>query len=139
MAFTIGSVVLCNHDFHDMEEVQHVLGAAREGKFFAVEGVARTEDKPHGELITIGNVQLRSYTTKPLLRAAMDTLRRLVGKTTTRDRTLTITTTNGGTVTFTRCTLTGVNETMSAVSYYEGTALRWKSKVDVEFTRLINS
>jgi hypothetical protein len=139
MAFSLGALVLCNHDYHDMEIVQAVIGQSREGKFFAVEGVARTDDRTHGESITISNVQLRGYTTKPLLRTAMDTLRRLIGKTTTRDRTLTITTSNGGTVTMTRVTLANVTETMSPVSYLEGTALRWKSKVDVEFSRLINS
>jgi len=139
MAFTLGTITLCNHDFHDQEIVQAVLGQVREGKFFAVEGVSRTEDRSHGEGIMIGSVQLRGYANKPALRADLNTLRQFVGKPTVRDQTLTITTANGGTVIMTRVTLANVTETMSPVAYYEGTVLRWKSKVDIEFTRLINS
>ena len=141
MAFTLGAITLCNHDHHSKWLIEDLVGQAREGRFFAVQGLARIEDNSKGQQIVIQNVRVFGYTNEVTIESDLATLKGLVGASTTRDRVLTVTRNGSNTLTRNHVTLERVIQETPVEAYLDGTpgVDKWQTVLTFVFVRLVNS
>lgn len=141
MAFTLGELTLCSHDHHPKWMIEEMTGQPREGRFFGVEGLSRIDDRKHGQLIVIENVRVYGYTSEVTIESDIATLKGYVGKTTARNKLLTVTRNGGNTLTRSNCTLDRVFQEMPVRAYRDGTpgTDKWETMLTFAFVRLVNS